>query len=148
MAQRPGIFPTFFMSGFECSTFDWQDQGRRGLVAETQHRHYAHEVYAMLTGLGIGVSREGIPWPLVDRGGEYNWHKDERLQMGICDVVEDGGTLRRVPYAPYVQELRRWEKQLNRVTELDGDPFDEPVELADVVAAAKRLPMQPDTNWS
>jgi hypothetical protein len=28
---KPGIFPTFFMSGFECSTFVWKDKGRRDL---------------------------------------------------------------------------------------------------------------------
>jgi hypothetical protein len=27
--KRPGIFPTFFLSGFECSTFRWKDRGRR-----------------------------------------------------------------------------------------------------------------------
>ena len=29
MATHEGIFPTFFLSGFECSTFDWRDRGRR-----------------------------------------------------------------------------------------------------------------------
>jgi beta-glucosidase/6-phospho-beta-glucosidase/beta-galactosidase len=69
MAQRPGIFPTFFLSGFECSTFLWKDRGRRDLVEETQHRRHAAEDYGLLRDLGIAVSREGIPWPLVDRGG-------------------------------------------------------------------------------
>jgi hypothetical protein len=40
MTKRDGIFPTFFLSGFECSTFDWGDKGRRDLNAELQH--YAH----------------------------------------------------------------------------------------------------------
>jgi len=62
-----GIFPTFFLSGFECSTFLWKDRGRRDLIAETQHREHAHEDYALLASLGIGVAREGVPWPLVDR---------------------------------------------------------------------------------
>src|ERR687894_3131662 len=70
MAERAGIFPTFFLSGFECSTFRWKDQGRRDLVAETRHREHAQEDYELLRSLGIAVSREGIPWPLVDRGGE------------------------------------------------------------------------------
>ena len=35
VARKPGIFPTFFLSGFECSTFIWKDVGRRDLVAET-----------------------------------------------------------------------------------------------------------------
>src|SRR5215207_4053074 len=73
MAKRPGIFPTFFLSGFECSTFLWRDGKRRDLVEETQHRRHAREDYDTLRGLGIAVSREGIPWPLVDKGGGYDF---------------------------------------------------------------------------
>ena len=47
-----------------------------------------------------------------------------------------------------MEELRRWQKLLNRVTELDEDPFSDAVELEDVVAAAQRLQMQPDSDWS
>ncbi len=68
--------------------------------------------------------------------------------MGICDVVEEEGKLRRVPYEPYIQELRRWQKLLNRATELDENPFDEPVDLQDVINAAKQLPTKPDKDWS
>jgi beta-glucosidase/6-phospho-beta-glucosidase/beta-galactosidase len=74
MPSRDSIFPTFFMSGFECSTFDWGDRGRRDLSAELQHYEHANEDYAMLAPLGIAVAREGIPWPLVDRGnGDYDF---------------------------------------------------------------------------
>jgi hypothetical protein len=71
---KTGIFPTFFLSGFECSTFEWKDQGRRDLCEETRHRIHADEDYAMLAPLGIAVAREGIPWPMVDKGGgEYDF---------------------------------------------------------------------------
>jgi beta-glucosidase/6-phospho-beta-glucosidase/beta-galactosidase len=73
VADRPGIFPTFFLSGFECSTFLWRDQGRRDLVAETQHRECAEEDYARLRSLGIAVAREGIPWPLVELGEFFDF---------------------------------------------------------------------------
>src|SRR5215210_734935 len=73
MAKRPGIFPTFFISGFECSTFLWKDKGRRNLVEETQHDKYVAEDYRILRELGIAVSREGIPWPLVERNGSYDF---------------------------------------------------------------------------
>jgi beta-glucosidase/6-phospho-beta-glucosidase/beta-galactosidase len=73
MAQRPGIFPTFFISGFECSTFLWKDKNRRNLVCETQHDKFVFEDYGILKNLGIAVSREGIPWPLVDKGGVYDF---------------------------------------------------------------------------
>lgn len=71
MATRPGIFPTFFLSGFECSTFLWKDGVRRNLVEETGHHDCALEDYRILQELGIAVSREGIPWPMADKGGEY-----------------------------------------------------------------------------
>jgi len=73
MKQHHSIFPTFFLSGFECSTFIWKDQGRRNLIEETQHREHVQEDYTFLRSLGIAVAREGIPWPLVDRGGEYDF---------------------------------------------------------------------------
>jgi beta-glucosidase/6-phospho-beta-glucosidase/beta-galactosidase len=73
VAKRPGIFPTFFLSGFECSTFLWKDKRRRNLTCETQHDTHAREDYGILRELGIAISREGIPWPLVDKGGEYDF---------------------------------------------------------------------------
>ena len=73
---RDGIFPTFFLSGFECSTFDWKDRGRRDIAEELQHYAHADEDYALLASLGIGVAREGIPWPFVDKGdGEYDFSR-------------------------------------------------------------------------
>jgi beta-glucosidase/6-phospho-beta-glucosidase/beta-galactosidase len=73
MVKKAGIFPTFFISGFECSTFLWKDQGRRNLVAETQHDKYARQDYQILSEIGIAVAREGIPWALVDKKGKYDF---------------------------------------------------------------------------
>ncbi len=74
MQPREGIFPTFFLSGFECSSFDWKDVGRRDLTAELGHYVHADEDYAMLRPLGIAAAREGIAWPLVDKGnGMYDF---------------------------------------------------------------------------
>jgi beta-glucosidase/6-phospho-beta-glucosidase/beta-galactosidase len=73
MTKKPGIFPTFFISGFECSTFLWKDKGRRNLVAETQHDKFVHQDYEILRSLGIAVCREGIPWPMVDKKGSYDF---------------------------------------------------------------------------
>lgn len=69
-----GIFPTFFMSGFECSTFVWKDGQRKDYLALTGHdRHLAADC-DRLQDAGIGVAREAIRWPLVDRGGgRYDW---------------------------------------------------------------------------
>jgi hypothetical protein len=84
-------------------------------------------------------------FPAVDMP---DWHSGEWVHNGICDVVEADGDLRRVPNAEYVAELRRWQTELNRVAELDEDPFSDPVELQDVIDAAQRLNVQPDKDWS
>jgi len=69
-----GIFPSFFMAGFECSTFIWKDRLRKDYVVLTGHdRHLAHD-YDRVMDLGIGVVREAIRWHLVDKGGgKYDW---------------------------------------------------------------------------
>jgi hypothetical protein len=73
MGSSNSIFPTFFLSGFECSSFDWKDQGRRNVTAELRHDVHADEDYALLPQLGIAVAREGIPWPLVDQAGNHDF---------------------------------------------------------------------------
>jgi hypothetical protein len=84
-------------------------------------------------------------FPAVDMP---DWHTGEWLHNGICDLVEEGDDLRRVPYEPYIAELRRWQKEFNRVMTLDTDPLSDPVELQDVIDAAKRLQPEADRNWS
>jgi hypothetical protein len=99
-----------------------------------------------LAAVAQGMDMHGIClYPAVDM---KDWHTGAWLHNGLCDLVEDGGDLRRVPKDTYVQELRRWQKVLKRVTQLDDDPFSDPVNLDDVVQAAKRMHMQPDKNWS
>lgn len=99
-----------------------------------------------LAAVDLGIDLHGVClFPAVDMP---DWHTGEWLHNGLCDLVDQGGTLQRVPYEPYIAELRRWQRLLNRVTALDEDPFSNPVELQDVIDAARRLKMQPDRNWS
>jgi hypothetical protein len=110
MAERAveSIFPFFFHSGFECSTFIWHGRGRRDLAAETQHREKAMQDYAILHDAGIGVSREGIPWPFVDREGTYDFSIVDPLieainahqMQPIWDLCHYGYPDGIDPYAP------------------------------------------------
>lgn len=108
MAKRAGIFPTFFLSGFECSTFVWKDQGRRDLAAETQHLAHADEDYDLLRRVGIGVAREGIPWPFVDHNGTYDFSGIDPLiaamnrakVLPIWDLCHYGYPDNLDPFAP------------------------------------------------
>jgi beta-glucosidase/6-phospho-beta-glucosidase/beta-galactosidase len=98
-----------------------------------------------LAAVNQGMDLHGVClFPAVDMP---DWHTGEWLHNGICDVEERDGQLARVPHQPYVDELRRWQKELNRVTRLDEDPFSNPVDLEDVVRAARRLQPRPDHDW-
>jgi beta-glucosidase/6-phospho-beta-glucosidase/beta-galactosidase len=71
---KEGIFPTFFMAGFECSTFIWKDKQRKDFIALTGHDKHLEKDYDLIMDLGIGTVREAIRWPLVDKGnGKYDW---------------------------------------------------------------------------
>lgn len=85
-----GIFTTFFMAGFECSTFIWKDGQRKDYVALTGHDRHLRQDYSRVMDLGIGVVREAIRWPLVDQGdGRYDWSSVEPVleTAGACRVT-------------------------------------------------------------
>ncbi len=97
-----------------------------------------------LAAITRGIDLHGIClFPAVDMP---DWHTGEWLHNGICDLVPEEG-LRRVPDQSYVEELHRWQRELNRVTRLDSDPFSDPVELQEVIDAAHRLQKKADKNW-
>jgi beta-glucosidase/6-phospho-beta-glucosidase/beta-galactosidase len=126
--------------------------GRPMIIAETSGLHGGRKDWLKdvmeeaLAAVVEGIDLHGIClFPAVDMP---DWHTGEWLHNGLCDVVDEGGVLRRTPFAPYVDELHRWQRLLNRVTKLDQDPLSDPVELQDVVEAAKRMKMRPDRDWS
>jgi hypothetical protein len=87
---QSAIFPTFFMAGFECSTFLWKDRKRKDYVAITGHDRHLEQDYDRVMDLGIGVVREAIRWPMVDKGqGKYDWSSVDRAldAMKKCHVT-------------------------------------------------------------
>lgn len=63
------MFSSFFLAGFESATGynanrEWFDQ-----IAATEHDRRAAEDYALLRSAGLSAAREGVRWPLIDRGG-------------------------------------------------------------------------------
>ena len=93
-----------------------------------------------------GVDLHGIClFPAVDMP---DWGKGIWVHNGLCDLLEDGGDLRRIPVWPYCAELRRWQRRLKRVYRLDEDPLSDPVNLQDIRDAARAWKMQPDADWS
>jgi hypothetical protein len=75
---------SFFLAGFECTTGynrhgEWID-----LVAATQHDVFADDDFRRLRDVGILAAREGVRWPLVDRGGRYDF-------ATVAPIVEAAG---------------------------------------------------------
>lgn len=80
-ASHYAIFPTFFMAGFECSTFVWKDRERKDYVAATGRDRHLERDFAAAMDLGIGVVREAVRWPVVDLGnGRYDWTSVKLVQ--------------------------------------------------------------------
>jgi hypothetical protein len=99
-----------------------------------------------LAAVNRGVDLHGIClFPAVDMP---DWHSGKWLNNGIADVeLLPNGSLMRKPFPPYVEALHHWQRRLNRVTELDQDPFDTAVDLEDIVKAAKELAPAADADW-
>lgn len=136
-----------------CDMLDtvWQRYRRPMIIGETSGLGHGRADWLRdVMGESLAAVRRGMDlqgvclFPGIDMP---DWHTGEWVHNGICDLVEENGSLKRVPHAPYVEELRRWQQELNRVTELDPDPYSDPVELQDVIDAAHRLKVQPDKNW-
>lgn len=131
----------------------WKKYRRPCIVAETSGINGGRPDWLndmtceALSAVNRGVDLHGIClFPAVDM---TDWHNGKWLRMGIADVEElPDGALMRTPFVPYTDALRQWQKRLHRVTELDDDPFDTPVDLNEVIRAANRLNLRPDKDWS
>jgi hypothetical protein len=131
----------------------WDKYRRPCIVAETSgigggRPDWLNDmVCESLAAVNRGVELHGIClFPAVDM---TDWHTGKWLNMGIADIEElPGGTLMRKPYLPYTQMLRRWQERLRRSTALDDDPYDAPVDLNDIIAAAKDIAPAADRDWS
>jgi beta-glucosidase/6-phospho-beta-glucosidase/beta-galactosidase len=130
----------------------WSKYKRPCIIAETSglfggRADWLNDIVCeSLAAVKRGVDLHGIClFPAVDM---TDWHNGKWLHMGIADVEElPDGSLMRKPFVPYVEALHRWQRRLNRVEQLDADPFDKPVDLADIGRAAEELDLQPDANW-
>jgi beta-glucosidase/6-phospho-beta-glucosidase/beta-galactosidase len=130
----------------------WNRYHRPMIIGETSGMNEGREDWfrdvmdESLAAVARGMDMHGVClFPAVEMP---DWHTGQWLKNGLCDVVQEGDELRRVDCEPYIEELRRWQKELNRVTILDENPFSDPVELQDVIDAANRLKKVADENWS
>ena len=132
-------------------TYAWERYRRPMIVGETsglgegRPEWLCDVIEEALAAVRTGIDLHGVClFPAVDMP---DWHTGEWLHNGICDLEDEVGRLKRVPFKPFVDELRRWQKRLNRVTQLDEDPFSDPVDLRDIKAAAERMQLTTDKDW-
>ena len=61
------------MGGFEGACHVNRLNTRLDLIAATQHDVLAASDYRLMNGAGLGTVRDGVRWPLIDRGGSYDF---------------------------------------------------------------------------
>lgn len=72
--KSSGLFDSFLMAGFECSTHRRNDGRRLDLLESTGHARWAVNDYRQLASLGIRSVRDGLRWHLIEtRPGHYDW---------------------------------------------------------------------------
>ncbi|MGV3616037.1 MAG: family 1 glycosylhydrolase [Fimbriimonas sp.] len=71
------MFRSFWMAGFECATGFNRDREWIDQIAATSHDTRADEDFAACRRMGLRTAREGIRWPLVDRGLRYDFESFE-----------------------------------------------------------------------
>lgn len=70
----PGIFKSFYLGGFECSTHRRRDGVRLDLVQSTGHSRWPAQDYAAMANCGIRAVRDGLRWHLIEKQpGVYDW---------------------------------------------------------------------------
>jgi len=76
-----GLFQSFFMGGFECSTHRRHIDGKRlDMIAATAHDRFVVEDYERLRAFGMTVVRDGIRWHLIEKT-PYNYDFSSVLPM-------------------------------------------------------------------
>jgi beta-glucosidase/6-phospho-beta-glucosidase/beta-galactosidase len=68
-----GVFDSFWLGGFECSSHISARGVRLDMTAAIQHDIQAEGDYRRLREVGIRTARDGLRWHLIERGGRYNF---------------------------------------------------------------------------
>ncbi|MDY0934762.1 beta-glucosidase [Pseudomonas viridiflava] len=70
----PGLFKSFFVGGFECSTHRRRDGKRLDLLHSTGHARWPGEDFAAMANCSMRTVRSGLRWHLIEtRPGVYDW---------------------------------------------------------------------------
>ncbi len=69
------LFKSVFLGGFECASHRLADGRRLDLLASTRHDELAADDYRRLRNVGMTTCRDGVPWPLVERDGKFDFSR-------------------------------------------------------------------------
>jgi hypothetical protein len=81
----PPLFRSFWLAGFESACQITRAGRRLDMIAVTQHDRQAAGDYARLRELGIRAARDGIRWPLIERGGCYDFASLTPMAQAACE---------------------------------------------------------------
>src|SRR4051794_38540707 len=88
MLMTTGLFRSFFMGGFECSTHRLRNGRRLDLAHSTRHDQIAAGDYRLLQRHGLLTARDGLRWHLIDRRrGVYDFSS----AAGMLKAARDTG---------------------------------------------------------
>ena len=133
------LFPSFFISGFECSTHVLHNGKRLDLTASTQHDRFVAQDYKRMKNVGMSTAREGFRWHLIEsEAGKYDFSSAipmlraaresgikviwDLLHFGWPDHVDVFG-------ADFVARFQSFTRAVIRVLESEGEtaPYIAPV---------------------
>lgn len=83
-----GLFDSFFMAGFECSSHRRKDGVRLDLIRATRHDRFARRDYQRCAELGLKTVRDGLRWHLIGADpARYDWSSWEPM----LEAAEEAG---------------------------------------------------------
>jgi beta-glucosidase/6-phospho-beta-glucosidase/beta-galactosidase len=85
--MNTGLFRSFIMGGFECSTHRLPGGKRLDLISSTRHDEFAASDYRLLQRHGILTARDGLRWHLIERSpGRYDFSSSTRMLKAARDT--------------------------------------------------------------
>jgi beta-glucosidase/6-phospho-beta-glucosidase/beta-galactosidase len=83
-----GLFQSFFLGGFECSTHRLRSGKRLDLVQSTRHDELADADYRLLQRWNIRTARDGLRWTLIE---QHPQQYDFSSADGMLKAARDSG---------------------------------------------------------
>jgi beta-glucosidase/6-phospho-beta-glucosidase/beta-galactosidase len=136
--MNTGIFRSFILGGFECSTHRLPDGRRLDLVHSTRHDEFARKDYRLLQRHGILTARDGLRWHLIERTpGNYDFTtatemleaaRDTGMQV-IWDLWHYGWPDDIDIFSPaFVERFTAFAREAAKcISEYDETPFISPI---------------------